>query len=67
LLQRPYSGLLHAFIFWGFVVLTVGTLEHFVHGLFPGARLPLLADWGPYRLSQDVFNVLVLVGVAMAL
>jgi Fe-S oxidoreductase len=67
LATRRYSGLLHLFIFWGFVLLTVGTIEHFLHGLFPGARLPLLDAWGPYRFSQDLFNVLVLVGVGMAL
>jgi Fe-S oxidoreductase len=67
LLTRPYSGLLHLFIFWGFLILTVGTVEHFAHGLFPSFTVPLLDQWGPYRLSQDVFNVLVLVGVAMAL
>ena len=67
LLTRPYSGLLHFFIFWGFLILTVGTVEHFAHGLFPRFTLPLLDQWGPYRLSQDVFNVLVLVGVVMAL
>ncbi|MBX5493014.1 MAG: (Fe-S)-binding protein [Chloroflexi bacterium] len=66
LATRRYSGLLHLFIFWGFVILTIGTIEHFLHGLVPGAQLPLLGAWGPYRFSQDLFNVLVLVGVAMA-
>src|SRR5262245_24352476 len=66
LLERPYSGLLHLFIFWGFLILTILTVEHFGHGLFPGFRLPLLDGWPPYLFSQDLFNVLVLVGVAMA-
>ncbi len=67
LLRRPYSGVLHFFIFWGFVILTIGTIEHFAEGLFPGFTLPLLGGWPPYLFSQDLFNVLVLVGVAMAL
>src|SRR5712692_9194289 len=66
LLERPYSGLLHLFILWGFLILTILTVEHFGHGLFPGFRLPILDGWPPYLFSQDLFNVLVLVGVAMA-
>jgi Fe-S oxidoreductase len=66
LLTQPYSGLLHLLIFWGFLILTIGTIEHFGHGLFPGFTLPLLHRWPPYLFSQDLFNVLVLIAVGMA-
>ncbi len=67
LLERPYSGVLHLFIFWGFVVTVIGSAEHLLHGLVPGFRLPLLEGWPPYAFSQDLFSWLVLVGVGMAL
>ncbi|MDP3038283.1 MAG: hypothetical protein Q8O18_00235, partial [Deltaproteobacteria bacterium] len=30
LLQKPYAGLMHSFLFWGFIVLTGGTILIFV-------------------------------------
>jgi Fe-S oxidoreductase len=66
MLERPYSGLLHLFIFWGFVVTVIGSAEHLFRGLIPGFHLPLIEGWGPYVFSQDLFSWLVLVGVVMA-
>jgi Fe-S oxidoreductase len=60
------SGVMHALIFWGFIVLTVGTLELFGRGFWPGFRIPLVSDRPWFLLSQDIFATLVLVGVAMA-
>ncbi|HWZ86768.1 MAG TPA: hypothetical protein VN032_11235, partial [Thermoanaerobaculia bacterium] len=61
-----YAGAFHILIFGGFVVLTVRTLELVVAGLIPGfVLLPGMAG-NLYTLVKDVFEVLVLVGVAMA-
>ncbi len=60
------SGIMHALIFWGFIVLTVGTIELFGIGFWPGFKIPLVSDRGWYILSQDLFAGLVLVGVALA-
>ena len=61
-----YAGAFHILIFSGFVVLTVRTVELVVEGLLPGfALLPGRAG-DVYTLAKDVFEVLVLVGVAMA-
>jgi Fe-S oxidoreductase len=67
--RDPIAGAMHATIFWGFVVLTVGTIEIFIQGVFPrfsyAAILPrplyLL-----YSLSQDLFALFVLGAVAFA-
>ena len=43
LLKRPYyvRGLAHAFIFWGFLIITIGTVDLLIDGIFgfhvPGA------------------------------
>lgn len=61
-----YAGVFHILLFSGFVVLTVRTVALVVEGLVPGfVLLPGLAG-NLYTFAKDVFEVLVLVGVAMA-
>ncbi|HEY7381756.1 MAG TPA: heterodisulfide reductase-related iron-sulfur binding cluster [Gaiella sp.] len=73
LLQRLGPGLVHASIFWGFVVLFPTILIAMIgvvareHGLPDGAPLPWLAGQGWFVLLVDVFAALVLAGVAGAL
>ncbi|HEY6694603.1 MAG TPA: heterodisulfide reductase-related iron-sulfur binding cluster [Solirubrobacteraceae bacterium] len=62
LLQRLVPGLMHAFIFWAFIV------------LFPAIFIAMIEivdedaapDWGWYDAIADVFCVLALIGVATA-
>ena len=49
-------GVMHAVIFWGFIVLTLGTAEYFGLGLVEAFSLPLLSDTPGYLILQDVFN-----------
>src|ERR671938_961406 len=35
ILRDPVAGPMHALIFWGFIVLTAGTTELFLQGIFP--------------------------------
>jgi Fe-S oxidoreductase/nitrate reductase gamma subunit len=62
-----WPGLMHATIFWGFVILTLGTLEFFARGFHESAGLPLLSDTAPYLIAQDVFSVAVIAAIAYAL
>src|SRR6185437_8307365 len=34
--RDPVAGAMHATIFWGFLVITAGTIEIFIQGVFPG-------------------------------
>ncbi len=61
-----YAGVFHILIFAGFVVLIVRSLSLVVEGLVPGFTLLPGAAGDAYTLVKDVFEVLVLVGVAMA-
>jgi Fe-S oxidoreductase/nitrate reductase gamma subunit len=61
-----YAGVFHILIFAGFVVLTVRTIELVVAGLVPGFTLLPGSAGNLYTLVKDVFEVLVLVGVFMA-
>src|SRR6266536_5401634 len=61
-----YAGVFHIFLFTGFIVLLVRTIALVVEGLVPGFLLLPGAAGNAYVLAADVFEVLVLVGVAMA-
>ncbi|MBM4194265.1 MAG: (Fe-S)-binding protein [Gemmatimonadetes bacterium] len=64
------AGPMHAAIFWGFCILTAGTIEFLVAGVFPQFSF---ADWMPralyrfYTVNQDIWGALVLGAIAFAL
>jgi Fe-S oxidoreductase len=64
LLQRFGPGLMHAFIFWGFLVLAPTILIAMIGIVDRTATLPWLGHQGWYAFLVDLFCVLVLVGVA---
>src|SRR2546425_2882345 len=65
--RNLYSGILHFFIFWGFVVLLTAIIQAFGDGIAPGFSLALIGGDTWIAFLQDLFGALVLVGVAMAL
>jgi Fe-S oxidoreductase len=67
LLQRLGPGLIHAFIFWGFLVLAPTILIAFIGAVSKHATLLWLGEQGGFAFLVDVFAVLVLIGVASAL
>jgi Fe-S oxidoreductase len=67
LLQRLVPGVVHALIFWGFVVLFPTIVMAFLGAVDRDWTLPWLGRQGWFFLLVDVFCVLVLVGVGSAL
>src|SRR4029077_16613739 len=69
ILREPIAGIMHATIFWGFIVLTAGTIEIFIQGVWNGFSYERIL-WHPldgvYAASQDAFAVFVLAAVAFA-
>ena len=69
ILREPIAGIMHATIFWGFIVLTAGTVEIFIQGAWGGFSYERVL-WHPlyalYAASQDAFAVFVLAAVAFA-
>lgn len=65
--RRFTSGLLHLFIFWGFLVLLTTIVQAFGEAFVPGWTLPVIGDAAWLVFLQDLFIVLVLVGVGLAL
>ncbi len=66
LLQRIGPGLIHAFIFWGFLVLGPTIVIALIGVVSKHATFPWLGDQGWYAFLVDLFAVLVLVGVISA-
>jgi Fe-S oxidoreductase len=66
LLQRLLPGLMHAAIFWGFLVLFPTILIAMIGAVDPRATLPWLGAQGWYALLVDAFALLVLLGVITA-
>jgi Fe-S oxidoreductase len=63
LLQRLVPGLIHAAIFWGFLVLFPTIVIAMIGAVDEHATLPWLGHQGWFALLVDVFCVLVLAGV----
>jgi len=66
LLQRLLPGLMHAAIFWGFIVLLPTIAIAMIGVVDQHATLPWLGHQGWYALLVDVFAFLVLAGVITA-
>jgi Fe-S oxidoreductase len=65
-LRRPLFGLLHLFIFWGFLVLLTTIVQAAGEAVQPGWTLPWIGASPLLAFLQDVFIALVLTGVGMA-
>ena len=67
LLRWPFAGVLHAFIFWGFVVLLTAIAQGIVEALWQGFQFNLLPGSGAIAFLQDLFFFVVICGIVMAL
>jgi len=65
----PVAGFYHLLIFYGFLVVSLRTVTMVIEGLFAGWEMPLLDSplGHAYLFSKDIFELLVLVGLAVAI
>jgi Fe-S oxidoreductase/nitrate reductase gamma subunit len=67
LLREPVAGIMHAFIFWGFCVLLIVVIESIIQGFNPAFSFNSLGSfYSIITFTQDLFGILVLVGVFVA-
>lgn len=67
--RRPILGLLHALVFWGFLVILIGSIEMVIDGLF-GTERVLSALGGVYNViiaSGDIFALIIAVAILVFL
>ncbi len=67
LLRWPFAGILHAFIFWGFLVLLTAIAQGIVEALWQGFQFNLVPGSGAIAFLQDLFFFVVICGIVMAL
>ncbi len=66
LFDRPAIGLAHFLIFWGFIIITVGTFERLIAGLLGRLRLPVLGTARWFIVSNDLLAVIVIASLLYA-
>src|SRR5262249_49338355 len=68
LLREPLAGIIHFFIFWGFVILLLAIVEAIGEGLHHGFSLSFLGPlYAPLLVIQDLLGLLVVGSVLIAL
>ncbi|HVE79368.1 MAG TPA: (Fe-S)-binding protein [Gemmatimonadaceae bacterium] len=70
ILRDPVAGAMHASVFWGFIVLTAGTVEIIIGGVAHGFTYQRILPgpvYAAYALSQEGFALLVLGAVGALL
>jgi len=63
---KELFGVVHFIIFWGFIVISLGTLQFVGEGLKEGFTLPLIGTNPYFYLVKDIFSLAVLGAVAVA-
>ncbi len=69
IMRKPLIGFMHALVFWGFLVITVGSLEMVIDGIFGTERVFGKLGW-IYDIiiaSGDVFAYIVALGIVVFL
>jgi Fe-S oxidoreductase/nitrate reductase gamma subunit len=67
ILQRALPGIMHAFIFWGFLVLLTTIIEAIGEVFEESFAIPLIGRTAWLGLLQDTVTVMVMIGLAIAL
>jgi Fe-S oxidoreductase len=63
ILKWTGPGILHAFIFWGFIILQTQSAEAIGEIFDPDFHLPIIGQWTALGFLQDLFTLLVIVAV----
>lgn len=62
-----FAGVEHFMIFWGFVIITIGTIEILIGGVFPGFKLIPGSAHKVYEFVLDIVQTLVVIAIIMGI
>ena len=62
-----FAGIEHFMIFWGFVIITIGTIEILIGGVFPGFKLIPGSAHKVYEFILDIVQTLVMIAIIMGI
>jgi Fe-S oxidoreductase len=65
LLKWTVPGIAHVFAFWGFLILGLTVVTAFGELVIEYFSVPIIGTWAVVRFMEDLFAVLVLVGIVM--
>ncbi|MDX9846603.1 MAG: (Fe-S)-binding protein [Tenuifilaceae bacterium] len=67
--RKPFTGIMHALVFWGFLVILVGSIEMVIDGLFGIERSLKVFGWFYDFLmaSGDIFAFIILIAILVFL
>lgn len=67
-LQKKIPGIMHTIIFWGFLIITIGTIEQFLGTLYNKITFEFLGEkiYPALLFTQDLFTGLILLAVGFA-
>jgi heterodisulfide reductase subunit C/nitrate reductase gamma subunit len=69
ILRKPVIGMIHALVWWGFIVILVGSIEMIFDGLFGTERI--LSFMGPFYdfliAAGDIFGLVILLAIVIFL
>ena len=65
LLKWTVPGIAHVLVFAGFIILGITVLEAFVELFIAGFAFPFIGEWPIIRFSQDLFVILVTIGIVI--
>ncbi|MFZ5597358.1 MAG: (Fe-S)-binding protein [Bacillota bacterium] len=65
-LFKERFGIVHFVIFWGFIIISMGTLQFVGEGLREGFLLPLVGSSPYFYVVKDIASMLVIAAVAVA-
>ncbi len=63
-LFKEKVGVIHFFIFWGFIVIAFGTLQIIAEGIHPGFAFPWTESYG-FMFAKDVLSLIVEAGLVV--
>jgi Fe-S oxidoreductase len=68
--KDPIPGVMHVMIFWGFLTVSIGTLETFLHGIYSPFDYRMIFGDGAifnfFLVTQDLGNFMVVCAIAFA-
>jgi Fe-S oxidoreductase len=61
-LFKERVGVIHLFVFWGFIVIAFGTLQIIAEGIHPGFQFPWTESYA-FLFIKDLLSLIVLIGL----
>ncbi|MDR1961733.1 MAG: (Fe-S)-binding protein [Gracilibacteraceae bacterium] len=66
-MAKEWYGIIHIFIFWGFIFIVLAEIPFIIEGLFPAVQVPFLGTNPYFYLVKDILSLLVVLGLLIGI